>query len=161
MIEIFKRYGQPKAIKVDNGRPFGDPGSDLLPVMALWLIGLGIEVIHNRPRQPTDNAKVERMQAVTEAWAEPHSCKTIQELNKRLEQTALLQRQQYQCRRLGYKTRAEVYADLLMPSRRAYTPESFDHGAILKLLATGQWVRRVSKVGQIYFYHQRIGVGAA
>ena len=50
LISVFKQWGQPQAIKVDNGRPFGDPGSDLVPVMALWLIGLGIDVVWRAAR---------------------------------------------------------------------------------------------------------------
>jgi transposase InsO family protein len=59
---MFHQWGQPQCLRVDNGLPFGDPGSDLVPVLSLWLIGLGIDVLWNRPYQATDNAKVERMQ---------------------------------------------------------------------------------------------------
>ena len=43
-------------IKVDNGYPFAEPGQDTVPPLALWLIGLGIEMIWNRAFRPTDNA---------------------------------------------------------------------------------------------------------
>jgi hypothetical protein len=159
LIRVFETWGQPEAIKVDNGRPCGDPASDLIPVMALWLIALGIEVIWNRPRQPTDNAKVERMQAVTANWAEPRQCADLTALEQQLEQAAVIQRSRYRVRRLGDQTRLEAYPGLLTPGR-TYRPEAFDLERVLTVLAQGTWVRTVSKVGQLEFYRQRWHLGA-
>lgn len=159
LIERFQAWGQPQAIKVDNGRPFGDPASDLIPVLALWLIGLGIDMIWNRPRQPTDNAKVERMQAVTSAWAEPEACASVEILQAHLDEAAFIQRSRYRVRRLQGQTRQEAYPDLLAGGR-PYQAEAFELERILAFLAEGTWVRKVSKVGQIDFYGQRWHVGA-
>ena len=160
LIAVFEPWGQPQCIKVDNGRPFGDPGSDLIPVMALWLIGLGIDVLWNRPRQPTDNAKVERMQAVTANWAEPEQCADPAMLQEHLDEVAHIQRSLYRCRRLGNQTRIECYPDLLAGGV-AYAEADFDLGRVFRFLAQGTWVRKVSQVGQIDFYSQRWQVGAA
>lgn len=160
LISVFKQWGQPESIKVDNGRPLGDPGSDLVPVMALWLVGLGIDVVWNRPRQPTDNAKVERMQAVTANWAEPEQCADPAMLQRHLDEAAHIQRSLYRCRRLGHQTRAARYP-ALVAGGAAYAPEAFDLGRVLGFLAKGTWVRKVSQVGQIDFYGQRWQVGAA
>ena len=160
LIAVFQQWGQPQAIKVDNGRPFGDPGSDLVPVMALWLIGLGVDVIWNRPRQPTDNAKVERMQGVTANWAEPEQCADRAMLQRHLDQATHIQRSRYRCRRLKGQTRAEAYPALLSGGV-AYAAEAFELRRVLRFLAQGSWVRKVSKVGQIDFYGQRWQAGAA
>ncbi len=158
LISVFKPWGQPQCIKVDNGRPFGDPGSDLIPVIALWLIGLGIDVIWNRPRQPTDNAKVERMQAVTANWAEPEQCANPTILQTHLDEAVHIQRSLYRCRRLGNQTRAERYPKLAAGGA-TYAPEAFDLGRVFRFLAEGTWVRKVSQVGQIVFYNQRWQLG--
>lgn len=84
LITIFKNHGAPDWIKVDNGRPFGDPKLELIPPLALWLIGLGIKVIWNRPATPQDNAKVERSQGVMGRWTEYTKCKDTFELQDRL-----------------------------------------------------------------------------
>jgi hypothetical protein len=55
---VFKTFGVPSWIKVDNGRPLGDPQLEIIPPLALWLLCLGIKVIWNRPATPQDNAKV-------------------------------------------------------------------------------------------------------
>ena len=160
LIDIFRQWGQPEAIKVDNGRPFGDPASDLIPVMSLWLVGLDITVIWNRRHQPTDNAKVERTQAVTAAWAEPEQCRDLAELQQRLNAAAETQRTRYRCDRLKHKTRVEAYPALLSPGR-AYQPEHFDTQQVVNFLAEGRWTRTVSKVGQLEFYCQRWHLGAS
>lgn len=159
LLEVLAQWGCPQAIKVDNGRPFGDPGSDVIPVLALWLIGLGIDMIWNRPRCPTDNAKVERMQGVTANWAEPAHCATLERLQQQLDQATEIQRNQYRVRRLQGQRRSEAYPDLLAGGR-AYQADAFDLKRILAFLAQGNWVRKVSKVGQIAFYNQRWQIGA-
>jgi transposase InsO family protein len=60
LIHIFKKYGLPKQINVDNGNPWGN--SKLLPYTAftVWLMRLGIRVSHSRPRHPQTNGKLER-----------------------------------------------------------------------------------------------------
>ena len=158
LIEVFQARGQPKAIKVDNGRPFGDPRSDGIPPLALWLIGLDIAVVWNRPRRPTENAKVERMQSVTANWAEPNQCATVGQLQAHLDQATHIQRCQYRCRRLGNRTRTEVYPALLAPGR-AYQAEGFDLRRVHRFMSQGQWVRKVSKQGQVSFYGHRWQVG--
>lgn len=49
--ESFTQWGLPWAMRVDNGTPWGARG-DLPTPLAMWLIGLGIEMAWNPPRQP-------------------------------------------------------------------------------------------------------------
>ena len=93
LICIFKRWGLPMAMKVDNGAPFGDPLRKSIPVLGLWLIALDIEMIWNRPSQPTDNAKVERMQGTSGRWAEADRCNNLLQLEDRLADVAQIQRE--------------------------------------------------------------------
>ena len=41
---IFRRYGIPEIIRVDNGAPFASMGPGGLSKLSVWWIGLGIEV---------------------------------------------------------------------------------------------------------------------
>ena len=50
----FTRWGRPGAFRVDNGAPWGGR-YDLPPDLALWLLGLGVELRWNPPRQPRYN----------------------------------------------------------------------------------------------------------
>jgi hypothetical protein len=90
----FARWGRPGRLRVDNGTPWGSAG-DLPPVLALWLIGLGVGVDWNPPRRPQDNGVVERSQGTAKRWAEPHACRSVAELQARLDDDDVLQRERY------------------------------------------------------------------
>lgn len=60
LIELFKRHGLPRAIRVDNGPPFGGDGSLGLSRLSAEWIRLGIQVQFGRPASPQDNAEHER-----------------------------------------------------------------------------------------------------
>jgi transposase InsO family protein len=56
--QIFERYGLPAQMLMDNGSPWGKRTE--LTALALWLIRLGIRVIHGRSRHPQTQGKDER-----------------------------------------------------------------------------------------------------
>lgn len=156
----FRRWGLPRAIKVDNGRPLGDMQRTSVPELALWLIALGINMIWNPPRSPRANAKVERMQATTARWAEVKSCRTCKQLQKKLDKAAQLQREKYRPRRLGGKSRKQVYKALWQNTRR-YHRDSFDVKRVYRYLNTVTFRRKVNKSGFLTFYAQWVYVGTA
>jgi len=125
MQQSFEQWGLPQRIRVDNGKPFGDPQRCSVPELALWLTGLGVEVVWNRPRTPKDNAKVERMQATTSRWTEAEQYYSDSELQSKLDRAAEVQREHYQVKRLGAKSRKELYPELWSNSR-TYSHAAFD-----------------------------------
>ena len=158
MIRVFEKWGMPRYIKFDNGRPFGDPSRKTIPLLSLWLIGLGIQVIFNRPATPTDNSKVERMQGVTNNWASPTHCMNECQMQKSLDYNIDLQRNDFKLRRHENKTRSQLYPELTEPYQ-VYQEDKFDMQLVYQSLAKGYWQRLVSKNGQIYFYDQRFYLG--
>jgi transposase InsO family protein len=56
----FRHHGLPEALFVDNGSPWGDSGGQPWTRLAVWLLKLGIEVIHSRPYHPQSRGKNER-----------------------------------------------------------------------------------------------------
>jgi transposase InsO family protein len=61
LIEIFKRYGLPERINVDNGNPWGNLHySAKYTTFSIWLIQLGIKISYSRPWHPQTNGKEER-----------------------------------------------------------------------------------------------------
>ncbi len=64
---VFKRYGLPEIIRVDNGSPFASMGPAGLSRLSVWWIGLGIEVQFSRPGCPQDNGCHERMHRTMKA----------------------------------------------------------------------------------------------
>lgn len=61
---LFRRFGLPRAIHVDNGGPFGGNGALGLSTLSVWWLRLGIEVEFSRPARPGDNAAHEHMHGI-------------------------------------------------------------------------------------------------
>jgi transposase InsO family protein len=61
LLRVFRRYGMPIGIAVDNGPPWGtgsNPRS--LTRLGVWLIELGVRLVHIAPGHPQSNGKDER-----------------------------------------------------------------------------------------------------
>jgi len=68
LITTFRRYGLPRRILADNGAPWGNSGGDhSYTPLALWLIRLGVRVLHGRPYHPQTQGKDERFHRTLQA----------------------------------------------------------------------------------------------
>jgi transposase InsO family protein len=58
---VFERYGLPRRILADNGSPWGvSSGEGRHTRLTIWLLDLGVRVIHGRPYHPQTQGKEER-----------------------------------------------------------------------------------------------------
>ena len=57
---VFRRYGLPERMTMDNGAPWGGTGEHLYTPLTAWLIRLGVRVSHSRPYHPQTQGKDER-----------------------------------------------------------------------------------------------------
>jgi len=57
---IFRRYGLPRAMLMDNGAPWGSAGDPRHTFLTVWLMERGIRVTHGRPYHPQTQGKEER-----------------------------------------------------------------------------------------------------
>jgi len=64
---VLRHYGLPQAIFVDNGSPWGDPAGERWTQLAVWLLKLGVRVIHSRPCHPQSRGKNERFHRTLKA----------------------------------------------------------------------------------------------
>ena len=63
----FRRYGLPEAFFVDNGGPWGDSSGQRWTRFGVWLLKLGIGVLHSRPYHPQSRGKNERFHRTLKA----------------------------------------------------------------------------------------------
>ena len=60
-LRLFRRYGLPKVIRMDNGTPFGSTAARGLSALSVWWQTLGIAVEFIRPGHPEENGAHEQM----------------------------------------------------------------------------------------------------
>ena len=66
-IRAFSTYGLPRAIRCDNGSPFGSRGPGGLTRLSVWWLKLGIEPHFIKPASPQENGRHERMHRTLKA----------------------------------------------------------------------------------------------
>jgi hypothetical protein len=155
----FARWGLPGRLRVDNGKPWGS-WSDLPPALALWLIGLGIDMVWNDPRCPQQNGVVERSQGTAKRWAEPQACHSVAELQARLDADDALQRERYPLTR--GRTRWELFPGLAHSGRPYQETEEAATWSLERVrdhLAGYVVPRRVDRQGKVSVYNRNLYVG--
>ena len=60
LTSIFGHYGMPHTILVDNGSPWGSDLDHPFTPLTVWLMQLGVRVVHSRPYHPQTLGKLER-----------------------------------------------------------------------------------------------------
>jgi putative transposase len=63
----FQRYGLPDAFFVDNGSPWGGSAGARWTRLGVWLLKLGVDVLHSRPYHPQSRGKNERFHRTLKA----------------------------------------------------------------------------------------------
>ena len=156
---VFTRWGRPARLQVDNGLPWGCKGGLPSP-LAMWLVGLGIDVRWSRPCVPQDNGLVERSMRTGKAWANPRGCGNWREMQRRLDDVDQIQREQYPA--LAGRTRMAVWPELKHSGRaysRKWEQKNWSLEAALGRLECFVVGRRVSRQGRVSLYDRPYTVG--
>lgn len=132
---VFRRYGLPEAFFVDNGAPWGDSSGQRWTKLGVWLLKLGIGVLHSRPYHPQSRGKNERFHRTLKA--EVFALQTLRDL-------AQAQRALDQWRTIYNLDRPHQALDQDVPASR-YRPSLRAMPAILPAVQydQGEIVRRV------------------
>jgi putative transposase len=67
LTQCFARHGLPEALFVDNGTPWGDASGRNWTRLKVWLLKLGVRVLHSRPFHPQSRGKNERFHRTLKA----------------------------------------------------------------------------------------------
>jgi hypothetical protein len=155
------RWGRPKALRVDNGNPWGT-SSGLPSALSLWAAGLAVDMHWNDPYRPQQNGVVESTQGTSQRWVEPARCADFPDLCRRVAEEDRIQREVYPA--IGGRSRLAAYPFLSHSGRgygRGWEEYCWDLQAALGLLADYRVRRRVSRRGQVTLYNRQIQVGGA
>lgn len=153
LIRIFRRYGLPRAILCDNGPPWGSVGAgEAYTELAVWLMRVGVRVLHGRPYHPQTQGKEERFHRTLTEEVLWQRFDTLPQCQKRFDAW----RSEYNWERPHHALKLEVPGSRYQPSAQAY-PEALrnpEYGA-------GVEVRTVGANGVISLWGRRWKVGKA
>jgi len=153
LTSIFRQYGLPERMLMDNGSPWGKDRDTPYTALGAWLIRLGILLSHGRPYHPQTQGKDERLH------------RTLQEdVLDRQALTNLLDSQQYfdLWREIYNHQRPHAALQMAVPADRySPSPRPFPQQLPPILYDPGYIVRRVDVGGQISFHNRIFHVGKA
>ena len=110
LLDLFRRYGLPKAIQSDNGSPFGcTRARGGLTRLSAWLISHGIEVVFSRPGHPQDNGAHERMHLDLRYDVEDHASDCLRHERDAAARWVHLFNEHRPHEALGQRTPSDVY----------------------------------------------------
>lgn len=154
--QVFSQWGLPDQLRMDRDPLWvGSPRLEWPSNLILWLVGLGVEPIINRPGQPTDNAHIERL---NRTWLEhvalgAKGC-TSAEIQAQTDQAWTDRRECLPSRNPACAGQPPLlaYPELAVP-RRPYSPEQepqlFQMARVYDYLGQWQWQRKVDSTGSI------------
>ncbi len=151
---IFRRYGLPVALLCDNGGPWGAgyPRVELTH-LTVWLIRLGIQILHGWPAHPQTQGKDERFHRTLQAevlqrttFASLDDCQF--QFDRFRERYNLVRPHEA----LGLDTPAQHFQPSPIPFPEVLPTVEYD---------SGQMVRKVQYGGVIYFHNREFRVGKA
>ena len=106
---LFRTYGLPEIIRMDNGSPFGSIGPGGLSKLTVWWISLGIDVEFIKPASPQQNGSHERMHGTLKAeCCKPASANGVAQ-HKRFDRWKKQFNEQRPHEALGQRVPADVY----------------------------------------------------
>jgi transposase InsO family protein len=132
-----RRYGLPDAIFVDNGSPWGDAAGARWTRLGVWLLKLGIAVLHSRPYHPQSRGKNERFHRTLNAEVfELNRLRDLADAQKAFDRWRTVYNLERPHEALGQAVPASRYrvSARAMPDR---LPEAeYDEGEIVRMVPT-------------------------
>jgi putative transposase len=116
--QLFHERGLPRAIRSDNGVPFGSGGALFgLSKLAVWWLRLGIQIERIRPGHPEQNGRHERMHLTLKREATKPAALNVLQQQARFDAFVTQFNQERPHQALGMKTPAELYRPATRPYR--------------------------------------------
>ena len=150
---VFRRYGMPEQILVDYGAPWGDEAHNPHTGFSVWLMRLGIRVLHGRPYHPQTRGKIERFNKTLDDevlhWGTPRD---LPDAQRRFDRFRYI---------YNYERPHQSIGDL--PPIHRYQPSARSYPEHLPAIeyGPGSLVRKVDDKAQISFRTRRFRIGKA
>ena len=137
---VFRRYGLPAAMLMDNSAPWGDRDAPFT-ALSLWLVRLGIRVSHGRPYHPQTQGKDERFHRTLKFEVLRHfNFTTLAHCQREFDRF----RDRYNLRRphdaLNLATPLSRYCPSAIPFPESLPPIDYPPGLEVRRVGAGGWV---------------------
>jgi transposase InsO family protein len=177
-LRMFKQYGLPQIIRVDNGSPFASRGAAGLSQLSVWWMRLGIKPEFIAPAHPQQNGAHERMHRTLKAETLKPAAFDLKAQQQRFDQW----RWQFNTQRPHESLNQRVPSSFYQPSSQTYpsqllNPTYAEDVLIRRVRSNGQikWKGRLCFMGaafvkqslglkeiekgrhEVYFFNQRLG----
>jgi transposase InsO family protein len=150
---VFRTFGLPLLMLMDNGSPWGNTLEQPHTALSVWLMRLGIRVVHGRPYHPQTQGKVERLhRTLQEEMVSGYHFSDLAQCHLDLAQWRELYNQQRP---------HEALQDQPPASRYHASQRSFPESLPPICYEAGEVVRRVQQNGKISFRGRACRVGKA
>lgn len=153
LIMLFRHYGLPERMLMDNGQPWGNDASHPYTMLTAWLIRLGVAISHGHPYHPQTQGKDERIhRTLQEELLSRQSHATLETWQQAFDPWRRMYNYERPHEALGLQPPVSRYA----PSKRSFPeqlpPIEYDSTDL---------VRKVDDSGKIYFRNHVFRVGKA
>ncbi|MBI2585996.1 MAG: IS481 family transposase [Rhodospirillales bacterium] len=133
----FRRYGLPAAFLVDNGSPWGDGPAQRWTRLGVWLLKLGIEVMHSRPYHPQSRGKNERFHRTLKAEVLAlRNFRSFEEVQRAFDRWRRLYNLERPHEALGQNVPASRYRPSPRPMPETIPEPAYDTGDIVRSVGT-------------------------
>jgi len=149
----FSKFGLPEGLLMDNASLWAGGHGQPWSALTVWLLRLGIRILHGRPRHPQTQGKEERFhRTLKEELVRYETFKDLKHCQKRFDQWRLVYNHQRPHQALDMDTPASHY----QPSSRPFpkTLPSIEY-------APGDCVRKVQAEGIVSFQGRRLKLSQA
>jgi len=152
---LFRRFGVPRRIHADQGRPWAGPGPAWLSQLSAWWVSLGIVPTFSRRARPGDNASHEQWHREIKADTTRPPAATPPAQQARMRRWLRVYNTERPHEALGMGTPAEHY----YPSRRPFRgpqPPRYPRGWVSRRVRPNgeiQWAGRSRFVGEAFSRH--------
>ena len=151
-VAAFRAYGLPRAIRCDNGTPFGSRGAGGLTRLSAWWLKLGIAPHFIHPAAPQENGRHERMHRTLKAQTACPPASSAADQQARFDAFRTHYNDERPHEALGQRPPAELYA----PSPRAMPDRIED-----PWYDANHAVRRVRRSGEIMWKGELLFISQA
>ena len=151
-VRLFRRYGLPRVIRVDNGGPFGATGPAGLSRLSAWWTALGIRVEFIRPGHPEQNGAHEQFHRVLKARTTRPVSVHPRAQQRRTDRYVRFYNEERPHEAIGQRTPAQLYRRGAR-ALRCRTDWKYPRGwAVRRVRSNGQikWQGRMRSIGEAF-----------